>query len=155
MLGLKFLLSFLLSSAFVFGQQLGNDDYILHHRFYSVEDGLASRFVNDATMDSRGFMWFATIGGLSRFDGKDFVSFRINNGLKSNSAEQVAADKKGHLFVISNETNAENQVRTYAQAFDVYTNSFLPVSSVFSKLPFPEHHILNIHCVVFHQPLGG
>ncbi len=146
MLGLKFLLPILLSSAFVFGQQVGNDDYILHHRFYSVEDGLASRFVNDATMDSRGFMWFATIGGLSRFDGKDFVSFRINNGLKSNSAEQVAADKKGHLFVISIETDAENQVRTYAQAFDVYTNSFLPVSSVFSKLPFPEHHILNIHC---------
>jgi len=145
-LGLKFLLPFLLSSAFVFGQHVGNDDYILHHRFFSVEDGLASRYISDATLDSRGFMWFATFGGISRFDGNKFVSLTKKQGLKSITVFRVAADRKAHLFVISQDLSSENNVLNYAQVFDLYSNSFIPISSVFPKLPFSEKLIKDIHC---------
>jgi hypothetical protein len=144
--GLKFLLSIFLSSAFVFGQQVGNDDYILHHRFFSVEDGLASRYISDATLDSRGFMWFSTFGGISRFDGNAFVSITKKQGLKANTVFRVAADKNAHLFVISQDLSSENNVLNYAQVFDLYSNSFIPISSVFPKLPFSEKLIKDIHC---------
>ena len=120
--------------------------YIVNHRFFSVENGLASRYVSDATMDSRGFMWFATFGGISRFDGNTFVSITKKQGLKANTVLRVSADKNAHLFVISQDLSSENNIRNYAQVFDVYSNSFIPISSVLPKLPFPENLIKDIQC---------
>jgi ligand-binding sensor domain-containing protein len=37
-------------------------------RVYTVTDGLAHNHINRIRQDSRGFLWFATDGGLSRFD---------------------------------------------------------------------------------------
>ena len=118
---------------------------MMHHRFFSVENGLASRYVSDATIDSRGVMWFSTFGGISRFDGNSFLSFSKNDGLKSNITTRIVADKKGHLFVFSIETDTKNQVQFHTQAFDVYANAFIPISSVIPKLPFPEKNIYHIH----------
>ena len=71
-------LFFLLFPVLLFSQKKEDSNsaqYIVNHRFFSVENsGLASRYISDATLDSRGFMWFATFGGISRFDGKTFVS---------------------------------------------------------------------------------
>ena len=100
-----------------------SDQYIVNHRFFSVENGLASRYVSDATMDSRGFMWFATYGGISRFDGNSFISITKKQGLKSNMVFRVAADKNAHLFVISQDLSSENNVLNFAQVFDLYSNS--------------------------------
>ena len=36
---------------------------------YTVADGLAHNEVNKIVRDSRGFLWFCTADGLSRFDG--------------------------------------------------------------------------------------
>jgi two-component sensor histidine kinase/sugar lactone lactonase YvrE len=127
-------------------EENNSDQYIVNHRFFSVENGLASRYVSDATMDSRGFMWFATYGGISRFDGKTFVSITKKQGLKSNTVLRVAADKNAHLFVISQDLSSENNVLNFAQVFDLYSNSFIPISSVFPKLPFSEKLIKDIHC---------
>ncbi len=45
-------------------------------RHYEVENGLPSNTVRSLTQDSRGFMWFGTENGLSRFDGYSFKNFR-------------------------------------------------------------------------------
>lgn len=44
-------------------------------RHYEVENGLSSNTVRSLTQDSRGFMWFGTENGLSRFDGYSFKNF--------------------------------------------------------------------------------
>lgn len=46
---------------------------------YTSADGLGSGFVDFLTRDSRGFMWFCTRDGLSRFDGSRFVNYRIGD----------------------------------------------------------------------------
>jgi hypothetical protein len=50
-------------------------------RIYTVEDGLAHARVRRIVRDSRGFLWFCTIDGLSRFDGTEFVTYRTADGL--------------------------------------------------------------------------
>lgn len=50
-------------------------------RAYGVADGLASNDVNAIRKDSRGFLWFATREGLSRFDGYEFDTYGRANGL--------------------------------------------------------------------------
>ncbi len=43
---------------------------------YTTADGLAQSAVSSFFQDSRGFMWFGTWGGISRYDGQDFWSYR-------------------------------------------------------------------------------
>jgi signal transduction histidine kinase/ligand-binding sensor domain-containing protein len=46
-------------------------------RIYNAADGLGSSFVNFEMLDSRGFMWFCTRDGLSRFDGSRFINYKL------------------------------------------------------------------------------
>ena len=46
-------------------------------RLFTSADGLGSSFVNYLARDSRGFIWFCTRDGLSRFDGLQFVTYQI------------------------------------------------------------------------------
>ncbi len=43
---------------------------------FDVDSGLSQNSVNDIVQDKYGFMWFATQGGLSRFDGYKFTHFK-------------------------------------------------------------------------------
>ena len=47
---------------------------------YTTADGLAHDTVQRIVRDSRGFLWFCTEGGLSRFDGTAFMSFGVDQG---------------------------------------------------------------------------
>lgn len=46
---------------------------------YTSADGLPSNCIRDIMQDEDGFMWFATDGGLSRFDGISFKTFVPEN----------------------------------------------------------------------------
>jgi signal transduction histidine kinase/ligand-binding sensor domain-containing protein len=48
-------------------------------KIYTSSDGLGSSFVDFMMRDSRGFMWFCTRDGLSRFDGARFVTYRVGD----------------------------------------------------------------------------
>jgi len=48
---------------------------------YTTEEGLAHDNVNKIVRDSRGFLWFCTAEGLSRFDGSRFTNFTTDQGL--------------------------------------------------------------------------
>lgn len=51
-------------------------------RHYSTLDGLAHNTVNRIHIAPDGFMWLGTDGGgISRYDGKDFISFSSEDGL--------------------------------------------------------------------------
>jgi len=54
------------------------------HRTLSVEDGLVQSQVTCLYEDQNGYMWFGTYGGLSRWDGIEFVNFHTNDGLIEN-----------------------------------------------------------------------
>ncbi len=48
---------------------------------YTVADGLLRDNVFKIKQDSRGFMWFCTVEGVSRFDGYAFTNFTTDDGL--------------------------------------------------------------------------
>src|SRR6185436_9629561 len=48
---------------------------------YTTTDGLAHNVVNKIVRDSRGFLWFCTADGLSRFDGYTFANYGTEHGL--------------------------------------------------------------------------
>lgn len=51
--------------------------YLLHH--LTIKDGLASSATIGFAQDDKGFIWIATAGGLQRFDGQNFVTYRHND----------------------------------------------------------------------------
>jgi hypothetical protein len=54
---------------------------LLPIRSYSTAGGLAADHIKYIAADSRGFVWFCTPEGLSRFDGYRFVNFGVAEGL--------------------------------------------------------------------------
>lgn len=51
---------------------------------YSLEQGLPQSQVTQITQDKNGFLWIGTLGGLSRFSGKEFDNYSVENGLLNN-----------------------------------------------------------------------
>ncbi len=78
-------------------QQLSAQQYYL--RNYSIEQGLAGITVTSILQDSRGYIWIGTQdGGVSKFDGKEFVSYRKKNGLGDNWINCMFEDKQGNIW---------------------------------------------------------
>ena len=65
-------------------QQQGISQQILF-RHYSVTEGLPSSTVRAIVQDDKGYMWFGTKNGLSRFDGYQFKNFQF----KKNDAGSI------------------------------------------------------------------
>lgn len=74
-------------------------------RFLSLDtkNGLCNNKVLDIKQDSLGFIWFATVDGLSRYDGYRFVNFKHNpkdsTTISDNYIQTLAVDANGILWV--------------------------------------------------------
>ena len=68
-------------------------------RRYSTADGLASNAVFDIASDSRGFLWFATAEGLSRFDGYGFANQTESTGLPHSIVTEVKVGRYGNYWL--------------------------------------------------------
>jgi ligand-binding sensor domain-containing protein/two-component sensor histidine kinase len=51
---------------------------------YSTAQGLPQSQVTSIAQDENGFLWVGTLGGLAKFNGKDFESFTSEDGLLNN-----------------------------------------------------------------------
>jgi PAS domain S-box-containing protein len=69
----------------------------------TTTDGLANSHVEVIFQDSRGFMWFGTRDGLSRYDGYRFITYRHNpdnpNSLMGNNISDIIEDDQGRLWI--------------------------------------------------------
>jgi ligand-binding sensor domain-containing protein/serine phosphatase RsbU (regulator of sigma subunit) len=70
-----------------------------HFSNYGVKNGLAQSNVSGVVQDSSGFYWIATAGGLSRFDGKNFVNFTTENGLADNNISAIFMDRQNIIWL--------------------------------------------------------
>src|SRR5215471_2536408 len=68
-------------------------------KHYSTDDGLPHSVVGAIYQDSKGFIWFATADGLSRFDGYRFTNYGKQDGLPNAIVTSITEDAKGQLWV--------------------------------------------------------
>ena len=69
---------------------------------YTAADGLAHNYVTRIVKDSRGFLWFCTADGLSRFDGYTFTNFGAAQGLPHSSVNDLLETRGGEYWVATN-----------------------------------------------------
>ena len=77
----------------------GRGDQI--HRF-TVKDGLTHDVVLSIEQDGEGIFWLGTRGGLSRFDGRHFTTYRQNEGVFHDAVQRAADDGRGYLWLTTN-----------------------------------------------------
>jgi ligand-binding sensor domain-containing protein len=81
----------------------GQDAAVLRFDHLTVEQGLANSWVVDILKGRRGFMWFATPDGLSRYDGTRVVNYRYNpddpTSLPSQRVSVLFEDSRGRLWI--------------------------------------------------------
>lgn len=61
---------------------------------YTIADGLLRDAVYKIKQDSRGFLWFCTVEGVSRFDGLGFINFtcrKLKSGKQRKGRKSVFA----------------------------------------------------------------
>ena len=88
--------------------------------------GLAGNLVLDVTQDHKGYMWFATDGGLQRYDGKRFLTFKNKPGdltsIPKNYLEIVHEDKKHNLWIVTN----DDRIGIFNTSFFTYKEVTFP-----------------------------
>jgi len=55
--------------------------------------------------DSKGFIWFCTDAGISRYDGYSFKNFSMEDGLPDNSVFELIEDKAGRIWTRTHSGN--------------------------------------------------
>jgi ligand-binding sensor domain-containing protein/two-component sensor histidine kinase len=68
-------------------------------KIYTTADGLAHNNVQRIVRDSRGFLWFCTFEGLSRFDGYGFTNYGVEHGLPSQVINDLLETREGDYWV--------------------------------------------------------
>ena len=93
----------------------------------TIEDGLSNNWVLAILKDSRGFLWFGTQDGLSRYDGAGFTVYRHDpndpTSLPSSVAGALFEDAQKRLWVGSHQGN--QGVSLYDRDHDCF-KTFLP-----------------------------
>lgn len=95
----------ILSFCFFWHLSKGQNVYDFKFKNYSVKEGLVHNKVNQILMDDYGFLWVATEGGLSRFDGVEFKNFNSfseeKTAFPSYKLNDIKLRKDGVLWIAS------------------------------------------------------
>ena len=86
-------------------------------RSYTMADGLAADRINCIVPDSRGFIWFCTPEGLTRFDGARLVTFGPREGLPDRAVESFLESRSGAYFVGTDRGLSEFNARPGSSGF--------------------------------------
>ena len=66
---------------------------------YTTAEGLPHDSINCVVEDARGYLWFCTDDGLSRFDGYQFTNYGVGDGLPSAIVNAVLPTPDGRLWI--------------------------------------------------------
>jgi ligand-binding sensor domain-containing protein/signal transduction histidine kinase len=98
----KILPGVLLKACLLLALSLGASAQQLPIKSYTVADGLAHDEVNNIVQDARGFLWFCTTEGLSRFDGYRFTNYGERDGLPVARINDMLASRSGMYWIATN-----------------------------------------------------
>lgn len=73
---------------------------VYHFQHYDIFSGLGQSQVSDIEQDRFGYIWLSTRGGgLSRFDGLHFTTYRKEDNLPANNILSLEIDAKGLMYI--------------------------------------------------------
>jgi ligand-binding sensor domain-containing protein/signal transduction histidine kinase len=72
-------------------------------KLYTTADGLARDGINRIVRDSRGFLWFATHEGLSKFDGYQFINYTTDQGLPQGAINDLLETRSGDYWIATSD----------------------------------------------------
>jgi len=106
----------------VYGQDLNSPVQYQGLKFNSIPSGISANHISSILQDSKGFIWFATPGGLNKFDGYSFTIYE-NDASDSTSISSnitsLAEDALGNLW-ISTLTEGLNYLDRRTNRFTFY-----------------------------------
>ena len=115
---------------------------------YTMESGLAHNRVKRIVQDSRGFIWFCTAAGLSRFDGYQFTNYGPENGLPSLSINDLVEAGDGVYWIA---TNSDGVIRLDLRSVPAGEGQPPPRFKVYSVSSEPVTNRVN---VLYRDPRG-
>ncbi len=92
---------------------------------YTIQNGLPQNTVNGICQDSKGYIWFATQVGATRFDGYEFEYFTVSNGLPNNFVNCLLAARNGDVWLGTEGGLVQfdgNLFRVYDEALGLVSN---------------------------------
>lgn len=99
----------------------------------TTNDGLSNNTVRAVFQDSKGYMWFCTPNGLSRYDGTSITVYRpsssADNYMTDSKIRNIQEDNTGHLWI-------GNMSRCF-DCYDITRHRFVPVVDDDGE---PYHH---------------
>ncbi|MCH5233443.1 MAG: hypothetical protein J1E78_07355, partial [Muribaculaceae bacterium] len=74
----------------------------IHSTKFATSEGLADNTVREIFQDSKGFLWFGTFDGLSRYDGYDIVKIVPSNPMipLDSHIRHIFEDNDGYLWIL-------------------------------------------------------
>ncbi len=98
---------------------------------YGVKEGLPSSEAYEVFQDSKGYIWIATDGGVSRFDGYEFKTFTTEDGLADNVNFGFYEDHKGRIWL-----------KSYSNKLCYYSNGNFHAVHYKTQLPSKQKHLI-------------
>lgn len=89
----------LLVQSFPTAPSTSENDYLIRH--FTADDGLPVNAVSDIVQDENGYLYFATLNGLARYDGYEFEIFNSSNsaGILSNRFSGMMMTSEGDIWL--------------------------------------------------------
>lgn len=93
--------SFLYIILFLVSLNIKGQNFVFQN--FSTESGLIQSQVNTLCQDENNYLWIGTLGGVSKFDGKEFTSFTKKDGLPDDHIIRLLCTKKKSLYGVTRE----------------------------------------------------
>ena len=111
------------------------------YRYLETKDGLSSRRVISIEKDSKGYMWFLTQEGVDRYNGKQYIHYKLYDGEKTiqhfPNLSHIHVDGEGGIWVLG-KNGYVFKYNSYSDKYDLMMNF---VDSIHTTRRIPLSHV--------------
>jgi signal transduction histidine kinase/DNA-binding response OmpR family regulator len=118
------------------------DDHVIELSYWTHYEGLPSWLISSLYSDSRGFIWMSSLKGLTRFDGKNFVTYSPLEINLHNISAIVGEDVKGNLWLTAHRDKEDFQVII----FNTTSRKFQSISEYTLQRPY-QKEVIHHYCL--------
>jgi signal transduction histidine kinase len=113
------------------------------YKHLSIKNGLPSNTIYKAFQDSKGFIWFTSDAGASRYNGISFENFTIDDGLSDNEVLEIKEDSKGRIWFLTfnGQLSYMHNEKIYNQETDITIKNFKQDGFICSLFEDKDHNL--------------